>query len=72
MYYMTKSPNLSIAIAILALVITVVAFFVTFVPAQGTAAGLRGIYVETLIGMCAIVSILPLILYQWHEKWQKE
>ncbi|NRO44434.1 APC family permease [Lactobacillus helveticus] len=72
MYYMTKNPNLSIAIAILALVITVVAFFVTFVPAQGTAAGLRGIYVETLIGMCAIVSILPLILYQWHEKWQKE
>lgn len=34
MYYMTKNPNLSIAIAILALVITVVAFFVTFVLLQ--------------------------------------
>lgn len=72
MYYMSKNPKLSIAIAILALIITVVAFFVTFVPAQGTAAGLRGIYVWTLIGMCAIVSILPLVLYHWHEKWQKQ
>lgn len=33
MYYMSKNPNTSIAIAILALIITVIAFFVTFVPA---------------------------------------
>lgn len=31
MYYMSKNPNTSIAI--LALIITVIAFFVTFVPA---------------------------------------
>lgn len=33
MYYMSKNPNTSIAIAILTLIITVIAFFVTFVPA---------------------------------------
>ena len=72
MYYMSKNPNLSIAIAVLALIITVIAFFVTFVPAQGTPSNLRHVYVWTLIGMCAIVSILPLILYCWHEKWQSQ
>lgn len=72
MYYMSKSPNLSIAIAILALVITVVAFVVTFVPATGTAPKLRGVYVLTLAGMCLVVSVLPLILYHWHEKWQQQ
>lgn len=72
MYYMSKHANLSIAIALLALVITVIAFFVTFVPAQGTPIHLRHIYVWTLIGMCGIVSILPLILYRWHRKWQKQ
>src|SRR5699024_10112724 len=30
MYYMSKNPDLSIAIAVLALIITVIAFFVTF------------------------------------------
>ncbi len=72
MYYMSKNPNLSVAIACLALVITVVAFFVTFVPAQGTPVNLRHIYVWTLIGMCAIVSVLPLLIYHWHEKWQNQ
>lgn len=72
MYYMSKNPNLSIAIAVLALIITVIAFFVTFVPAQGTPSNLCHVYVWTLIGMCAIVSILPLILYRWHEKWQSQ
>ena len=61
MYYMTKNPNLSIA-----------AFFVTFVPAQGTPIRLRHIYIWTLVGMCAIVSVLPLILYRWHAKWQNQ
>lgn len=56
----------------LPVILLIISFFVTFVPAQGTAAGLRGIYVWTLIGMCAIVSILPLVLYHWHEKWQKQ
>ena len=72
MYYMSKNPNLSIAIAVLALIITVIAFFVTFVPAQGTPSNLRHVYVWTLIGMCTSVSILPLILYRWHEKWQSQ
>ena len=72
MYYMSKNPNLSIAIAVLALIITVIAFFVTFVPAQGTPSNLRHVYVWPLIGTCAIVSILPLLLYRWHEKWQSQ
>lgn len=72
MYYMTKNPNLSIAIAAVALVITIVAFFVTFVPAKGTPIRLRHIYIWTLVGMCAIVSVLPLILYRWHAKWQNQ
>ena len=45
MYYMTKSPNTSIAIACLALVITAITFFVTFIPAQGTPSGLAHVYV---------------------------
>ena len=45
MYYMTKSPNTSIAIACLALVITAITFFVTFIPAQGTPIGLAHVYV---------------------------
>ena len=45
MYYMTKSPNTSIAIACLALVITAITFFVTFTPAQGTPSGLAHVYV---------------------------
>ena len=54
MYYMSKNPNLSIAIAVLALIITVIAFFVTFVPAQGKPSNLRHVYVWTLIGMCTM------------------
>ena len=69
---MSKNPNTSIAIAILALIITVIAFFVTFVTALGTPSYLHAVYVRTLIGMCAIVSVLPLILYRWHEKWQNQ
>ena len=72
MYYMTKNPNLSIVIAAVALVITIVAFFVTFVPAQGTPIRLRHIYIWTLVGMCAIVSVLLLILYRWYAKWQNQ
>ena len=72
MYYMSKNANRSIAIAVVALIITVVAFFVTFVPAEGTPKNLAHIYVWTLIGMCAIVSVLPLIIYRWHEKWQNQ
>jgi hypothetical protein len=50
---MTKNNALGITIAIIALVITVVAFFISFIPAQGTPAYLRGVYVWTMIGLCA-------------------
>lgn len=66
-YYMTKNKALGITIAIIALVITVVAFFISFIPAQGTPAYLRGVYVWTMIGLCMIVTILPLVIYHYHR-----
>lgn len=69
-YYMTKSKVLSIIIALVAMVITVVAFFVTFIPAAETPSNLKHAYVFLLIGMCAIVSIIPLILYCYKGKWR--
>ena len=66
-YYMTKNNALGITIAIIALVITVVAFFISFIPAQGTPAYLRGVYVWTMIGLCMIVTILPLVIYHYHR-----
>ncbi len=71
-YYMTKNTNLSIAISCLALVITVIAFFVTFTPAVGTPSNLRGAYVWSLIGMCVIVAIIPLVLFHFKDRWQAE
>lgn len=67
---MTKSKVLSIIIALVAMVITVVAFFVTFIPAAETPSNLKHAYVFLLIGMCAIVSIIPLILYCYKGKWR--
>lgn len=69
-YYMSKSANRSIAIACLAFVITLVAFFVTFTPAVGTPTNLRGLYVATLVGMCVISAIIPLVLYHFKDNWQ--
>lgn len=69
-YYMNKNAKVSIAISCLAFLITVVAFFVTFTPAVGTLAKMQGIYVTSLIGMCAISVIIPLILYHFKDHWQ--
>lgn len=66
-YYMSKSPVISIIVAIVALIITVVAFFISFLPAQGTPMHLRGAYVLTMIGLCLIVTILPLVIYHFHH-----
>ena len=69
-YYMTKSKGLGIIIAIIALVITVVAFFISFIPAQGTPSSLKGVYVWTMIGLCVIVTILPLVIYHYHHRFK--
>lgn len=66
---MTKNNALGITIAIIALVITVVAFFISFIPAQGTPAYLREVYIWTMIGLCAIVTILPLVIYHYHHRF---
>lgn len=58
-YYMTRSKGLG--------VITVVAFFISFIPAQGTPTELKGVYVWTMIGLCLIVTILPLVIYHYHH-----
>ncbi|QLL70623.1 amino acid permease [Lactobacillus sp. 3B(2020)] len=71
-YRMTQRPNLSIAFACLAFVITFVAFFITFIPAQGTPQHLRVTYVVILALMCLIVSVLPFWIYRGHQKWQRE
>lgn len=68
-YYMSKSPVRSIIISLIAMVITVVAFFVTFIPATGTPSNLRVAYVVLLALMCLIVSVIPLILYRFKNKW---
>lgn len=71
-YQMNKSTAFCVTAAIIAWIITLVAFFITFIPAEGTPTHLRGAYVITLIIMCGIVSVLPLILYHWHGKWSKD
>lgn len=69
-YFMSKKPIRSIVIACLAMIITAVAFFVTFIPATGTPSNLRIAYTVLLIAMCVIVSIIPLILYRHKGKWR--
>lgn len=68
-YYMTKNPMVSIIIALIAMVITIVAFFVTFIPATETPDNLRIAYVFLLALMCLVVSVIPLILYRYKDKW---
>lgn len=68
-YYMTKNKAFSITIAVIALIITVIAFFVSFIPAAGTPNNLRVTYVVIMIGICIVVTILPLIIYHYHEKF---
>ncbi len=68
-YYMSKSPLRSTIIACIAMIITVVAFFVTFIPANGTPANLRTAYVILLAAMCIVVLIIPLVLYRYKNKW---
>lgn len=68
-YYMSKSAVRSIAIACVAMLITIIAFFVTFIPAEGTPDHLRGAYVLLLIAMCVVVSIIPMVLYRYKDKW---
>lgn len=70
-YRMTTSPVASIIIAVIALIITIIAFFVTFIPATGTPFGLRIVYVSTLVGMCIVGVVIPLILYRYKGKWTK-
>ncbi|MCH3990970.1 MAG: amino acid permease [Lactobacillus sp.] len=69
-YYLSCNKTFSMTVAVVALLITVVAFFISFIPAQGTPARLRGIYVWTMIGLCLLVTVLPLVLYHWHGKWK--
>ncbi|WP_283574691.1 APC family permease [Limosilactobacillus ingluviei] len=71
-YRMTSQPKVSIALAAVALVITAGAFFITFIPAQGTPQPLRLAYVLILAGMCLVVSWLPFWLYRSHSKWQAQ
>lgn len=66
-YWMSKNPKLSIAVACLAMVITVMAFFVTFIPAEGTPKDLRSAYVIILIVLCGIVSVIPLIISHFRK-----
>lgn len=71
-YRMTSQPKVSIALAAVALVITAGAFFITFIPAQGTPRPLRLAYILILAGMCLVVSWLPFWLYRSHPKWQAQ
>ena len=71
-YRMTSQPKVSIALAAVALVITAGAFFITFIPAQGTPQPLHLAYVLILAGMCLVVSWLPFWLYRSHPKWQAQ
>lgn len=68
-YYMAKGKIKGIIIAAIAMVITVLAFFVTFIPAEGTPDNLRFTYVVLLIGMCVVVTIVPIVLYHYKDKW---
>lgn len=69
-YYMTKSPKRSILLASVALIITILAFFVTFMPASDTPQNLQALYVTLLVGMCVIASIIPLALFHFKNRWQ--
>lgn len=71
-YYMTKSKGVGIAVSCLALLITIIAFFVTFMPAVGTPKSLHGIYIGMLVGMCVFVIIIPLVLYHYKDRWNQE
>lgn len=71
-YRMSNSRTFSIVVAVIGFFITLMAFFITFIPAEGTPAHLRSTYVITLIIMVVIVGILPLIMYRYHDKWSKE
>ncbi len=71
-YRMSNSRTFSIVVAVIGFVITLMAFFITFIPAEGTPAHLRSTYVITLVIMVVIVGILPLIMYRYHDKWSKE
>lgn len=71
-YYMTKNKTWALIIAIIGFIITLGAFFITFIPADGTPANLRSVYVITLIIMVVIVGVLPLIMYRYHDKWSKD
>ena len=70
-YYMSKSKIWSIIVAIIALVITIVAFFISFIPASGTPSNLHGLYVGIMIGMCLCTVILPLVIYHYHHGFKK-
>lgn len=71
-YRMSNSRTFSIMVAVIGFVITLMAFFITFIPAEGTPAHLRSTYVITLVIMVVIVGILPLIMYRYHDKWSKD
>lgn len=68
-YYMAKNNTWSIVIAFIALFITVIAFFVSFIPAAGTPDNLRVTYVAIMIGICIVVTVLPLIIYHYHKNF---
>lgn len=68
-YYMSKNRVWSIIISIIALIITIIAFFVSFIPADGTPTNLRVLYIGIMVGICIVVTILPLIIYHYREKY---
>ncbi|MBP2058934.1 amino acid transporter [Lactobacillus colini] len=68
-YHMTKNNTWAIVLAFIALFITIIAFFVSFIPAAGTPGYLRGTYVAIMIGICIVVTILPLIIYHYHKNF---
>lgn len=69
-YYMTKSEGWGITIAVVALIITVVAFFISFLPAAGTPAHLHNLYIWMMIAMVIIVTALALIIYHYHDRFK--
>lgn len=68
-YYMSKNKTWSIVVAIIALIITLIAFVVSFIPAAGTPSHLRVTYVAIMIGICLVVTVLPLAIYHFHKKF---
>ncbi|WP_434787764.1 amino acid permease [Lactobacillus iners] len=71
-YYMTTSPIKGIGIALVALCITLIAFVLTFIPTRETPEHLRNMYVLIMLIMCAIVTILPLIVYHFRYLYGKK